>query len=81
MCANFTTWLDEVEAKQAELQPFETPAFLSSEVSTQRVRILLQSEERAAGWVRRDCDEIATRLREVLHPFMDNAARVLLCCC
>lgn len=34
MCANFTTWLDEVEAKQAELQPFETPAFLSSEVTS-----------------------------------------------
>jgi len=34
MCANFTTWLEEAEAKQADLQPFETPAFLSSEVTS-----------------------------------------------
>merc|ERR1712032_1706847 len=34
MCANFTAWLDEVEDKQAALQLYETPAFLSSEVSS-----------------------------------------------
>merc|ERR1719261_1374932 len=34
MCANFTEWLEEVEAKQAALQPHEEPAYLSSEVTS-----------------------------------------------
>jgi len=32
MCANYTEWLDEVEAKQAELPLHEPPAFLSKHV-------------------------------------------------
>ena len=32
MCANYTEWLDEVEAKQAELPLYEPPAFLSKHV-------------------------------------------------
>merc|ERR1719399_2588653 len=34
LCANFTEWLEEVEAKQAELPLHEAPAYLSSQVTT-----------------------------------------------
>lgn len=34
LCANFTEWLEEVEAKQAELPLYEAPAYLSSQVTT-----------------------------------------------
>merc|ERR1712228_266762 len=33
LAANFTKWLDGVQEKQAALEPFETPAFVSSEVT------------------------------------------------
>merc|ERR1719198_858560 len=33
MCANFTKWLDDVEAEQAELPLTSPPAFKSSEVT------------------------------------------------
>jgi hypoxia up-regulated 1 len=33
MCANFSSWLEEVEAKQAELPLYEAPAYLSNQVT------------------------------------------------
>ena len=40
LCANFTEWLEEVEAKQAELPLHEAPAYLSSQVTTKRTLAL-----------------------------------------
>ena len=34
LCANFSLWLEEAEAKQAELPLYETPAYLSSQAAT-----------------------------------------------
>ena len=34
LCANFSLWLEEVEAKQAELPLYEAPAYLSAQVTT-----------------------------------------------
>merc|ERR1711904_451960 len=42
MCTNFTSWLDDVEAKQAELPLTEPPAFLSSAVAAKLEPIELE---------------------------------------
>merc|ERR1740117_2000461 len=34
LCANFSLWLEEAEAKQAELPLYEAPAYLSAQVTT-----------------------------------------------
>ena len=34
LCANFSLWLEEAEAKQAELPLYEAPAYLSAQATT-----------------------------------------------
>ena len=52
LCANFTEWLEEVEAKQAELPLHEAPAYLSSQVTTKRTLTLTLTRTRTRSLTR-----------------------------